>query len=53
MLYAKSGWNWPIGSWKEDENEKSLQTDAYGERDDGLQAIRRAHFSSGGLKPYG
>ena len=27
MLCAKFGWNWPSGSWEEDENVKSLQTD--------------------------
>ena len=25
MLCSKVGWNWPIGSWEEDENVKSLQ----------------------------
>ena len=27
MLCAKFGWNWPSGSWEEDENVKSLQMD--------------------------
>ena len=27
MLCAKFGWNWHSGSWEEDENVKSLQTD--------------------------
>ena len=27
MLCAKFGWNWPSGSFEEDENVKSLQTD--------------------------
>ena len=27
MLCSKFGWNWPRGSWEENENVKSLQTD--------------------------
>ena len=27
MLCSKCDWNWPSGSWEEDENVKSLQTD--------------------------
>ena len=27
MLCAKFAWNWPIGSWEENENMKNLQTD--------------------------
>ena len=44
---CKFGWNWPSGSWEEDENEKSLQTDGQTDRrtDDGQQAIRKAHLS--------
>ena len=40
MLFAKFGWNCLSGSWEEDENDKSLQTD-------GQQAIaiRKAHLS--------
>ena len=30
MLCAKSVWYWPSGSWEEDENVKSLQTDNRG-----------------------
>ena len=39
MLCAKFGWNWPGGSWEEDENVKKLQTN------DGRQVIRKAHLS--------
>ena len=55
MLCAKFGWNWLSGSWEEDENVKSLQTDGQTYRqidgrtdrrtDDGQQAIRKAHLS--------
>ena len=41
MLCAVFGWNWPSGSWEEDENVKSLQVDP----DDGQQVIRKAHLS--------
>ena len=43
MLCAKFGWNFPSGSWEEDENMKSLQTDR--QTDDGQQVIRKAHLS--------
>ena len=45
--FAKFGLNWPCGSWKEDENVKSLQIDREtdGRKDDELKA-----FSSGELK---
>ena len=53
MLCAKfawnrpNGWNWPSGSWEENENVKSLQTD-------GQQAISKNwEFSSGELKGGG
>ena len=32
MLCAKFGWNWPSGSWEEDENVKSLQTEGQTDR---------------------
>ena len=32
MLCAKFGWHWPSGSWEEDENVKSLQTDRQADR---------------------
>ena len=40
MLCAKFSWNWPGGSW-EDENVKSLQTNEW---TDGHQEIRKAHL---------
>ena len=63
MLYAKFGWNWPIGSWEEVENRKSLQTDGQTDRRtdrrmDGQTTDERWSkkltwaFSSGELKTY-
>ena len=42
MFCAKFGWNWPCGSWAEDENGKSLQTDG---RTDGRQLIKKSTLS--------
>ena len=45
MLCAKFDWNWPSGSWEEDENVTSLQTDRHtdGRTEDGQKVIRKAH----------
>ena len=40
MLYAKFAWNWPNGSWEEDENVKSLKTDGRRTTDDHKNMIR-------------
>ena len=53
MLCAKFGYNWPCGSWEEDENVKSLQTD--GQTDGRTTDNRRSEkftwaFSFGVLK---
>ena len=57
MLCAKFGWNWPSGSWEEDENVKSLLTDGNTDRwqTDWRQVIRKAHlsFQLGKLKTEG
>ena len=49
MLCAKFGWYWPSGSWEEDENVKSLQTD--GRTTDNRRSEKLTWaFSSGELK---
>ena len=57
MLCAKFGWNWSSGSWEEDENVKSLQTDGQTDRrtdnqttDDRWSEKLTWAFSSGELK---
>ena len=45
ILCAKFGWNWPSGSWEEDENVNNLQADGHRQTDDGQQVIRKAHLS--------
>ena len=51
MLCAKFGWDWPSGSWEEEENVKSLQTDGQtNRRTDGRRTTGDQKFSSGELK---
>ena len=55
MLCAKFGWNWPSGSWEEDENGKSLQTGGQTDRrttDDRRSEKLTWAFSSGELKTF-